>query len=235
MSIRDRIPGEQRLRLRQQIHRIKHPAWMGNLRRISPLSDEWGRERGLPIDRYYIERFLETNRADIRGDVLEVKDAAYTRRFGTAVTRADVLDIDARNSDATIVADLARAESIPDNCFDCFVLTQTLQFVDDLPAAVAHTHRILKPGGVLLATLPAISRVERAYADSDYWRFNPAICSRLFGQAFGPSQISVQTFGNVLSAIAFLTGMAKQELTAEELDAADPYYPVIVGVRAVKH
>ena len=35
-----------------------------------------GRDRGTPIDRHYIERFLDEHRADIRGRVLEVRDAA---------------------------------------------------------------------------------------------------------------------------------------------------------------
>ena len=62
---------------------------------------------GRPIDRHYIERFLETHRRDIRGRVLEVRDPAYTRRFGgDAVSIADVLDIDGRNGLANVVADL---------------------------------------------------------------------------------------------------------------------------------
>src|SRR5829696_9316780 len=67
---------------RQRLQRLLRPAWLGTLRRITPLSRRWGADRGTPIDRWYIERFLEAHRGDIHGRVLEVKDAGYARRFG---------------------------------------------------------------------------------------------------------------------------------------------------------
>ena len=42
---------------------------LGTIRRTTPLSDHWGRERGTPVDRYYIERFLAAERDVIRGRV----------------------------------------------------------------------------------------------------------------------------------------------------------------------
>jgi hypothetical protein len=56
----------------------------------------------------------------------------------------------------------------------------------------------------------------------------------LFGQAFGQDHVEVRTYGNVLVGIAFLTGMAQEELTRAELSARDPYFPLIIAVRAVK-
>jgi SAM-dependent methyltransferase len=134
----------------------------GSLRRIVPISREWGSDRGLPIDRYYIERFLRVHGADIRGHVMEIRDDAYTREFGgNRVTRTDVLHAVEGNPQATIVADLACADHIPSDTFDCVILTQTLQFIYDALAAVGTLHRILKPGGVLLATIPGISQSNR--------------------------------------------------------------------------
>src|SRR6188474_1081890 len=98
---------------RQWWQRLRRPAWMGTLRRVTPLSSEWGFERGTPVDRYYIERFLRRHSADIRGRVLEVKDSAYSEKFGTGVTQQDVLDINRDNPRATIIADLAAAEAVP--------------------------------------------------------------------------------------------------------------------------
>ena len=103
------------------------PLDFGDLRRTTPVSALWGQERGLPLDRRYICQFLERHRDDIRGCVLEVKDAGYTRMFGAEhVLRSDVLDVDAGNPDATVVADLTNASDIPSNTYDCFILTQTL-------------------------------------------------------------------------------------------------------------
>ena len=87
----------------------------GGLRRLEPVSREFGYDRGLPIDRYYIERFLETHRLDVTGRTLEIGDDEYTRRYGGGrATRRDVLHVHARNPAATIVGDLIHAPQIAD-------------------------------------------------------------------------------------------------------------------------
>jgi SAM-dependent methyltransferase len=221
-------------RVRHRIRRLRKPAYVDSLRRTTPLSDQWGYDRGNPVDRYYIESFLEEHRADIKGRSLEVMDLRYVDRFGSGVTRRDVLDVDASNRRATIVADLADATTIPDDSFDCIVLTQVLQLVFDVRAAIAHLERILKPGGVLLATVPGISRIGKREQATDLWRFTPVACRRLLGANFDPEEVEVRSYGNVLSANAFLTGIAAEELSRQELDTSDPSYPVIVAVRARK-
>ncbi|MBI2865279.1 MAG: methyltransferase domain-containing protein [Chloroflexi bacterium] len=230
----ERIPAEQRLRLRRRIARLRRPAWLGTLRRLTPLGADWGLDRGTPVDRYYIEQFLQQERQAIRGAVLEVKDRTYTQRFGAGVERSEILDIDPANPLATIVADLASANTLPSGRFDCFVLTQTLQLIPDIHAAIAHAYRLLRPGGVLLATLPGLCQVERAYAASDYWRLTPASCQLLFAEAFGEEHIAIRSYGNMLAAIAFLTGMASEELSQRELEFVDRLFPIVVAVRAEK-
>ena len=231
----DRLDSQQRKRLRQWRRRVTHPARMGTLRTTTPLSDRYGADRGTPVDRYYIERFMRENQASIRGRVLEIKEPLYTARFGTQVSQADVLDIDASNPKATIICDLAAADGVPANTFDCFVLTQTLQMIYDVRAAVSHAHRMLRPGGVFLVTVPVTSRViPGAGLQMDYWRFTLASCHRLFEDVFGAAHTQVQAHGNVLTSIAFLAGMAHEELSQAELDATDPYFPLLISVRAVK-
>lgn len=220
---------------RQRLRRLHYPAWLGSLRRTTPLSDAWGYDRGTPIDRYYIEQFLEQHRADIRGRVLEVKNSDYTKRYGNDIHRSDVLDLNPANIQATIVADLTKADAIASNQFDCFLLTQTLQFIYDVQSAVAHAHRMLRPGGVLLVTVPSITRIAPRYGlETDYWRFTAASCHALFDDLFGAEHVTISARGNVLAAVAFLAGVACEELSARELDEHDPYFPLIVTVRAVK-
>jgi hypothetical protein len=214
--------------------RLRRPARLGTLRRLSPLSERWGADRGRPIDRYYIEQFLHLHRDDIRGTVFEIKDRTYTERFGTAVDRSEVLDVDSENERATIVADLGRAGMSTDVEFDCAIVTQTLQYVYELDVAIRNLHSMLTSGGVLLATVPAVSMVVDADGLRDYWRLTEASCALLFSRAFGATNVTTASYGNVLASIAFLTGMAQEELRASELDTADPRFPVIVGVRAVK-
>ena len=167
--------------------------------------------------------------------VLEVKDAEYTRLYGSDVASSDVLDVDSSNPQATIVADLAAADTVPAHSYDCFILTQTLQFVYDTRAALGHASRILRPGGVLLATVPTVSRAIRKFEPiRDYWRFTPAACTQLFGDRFGQHRITVRAYGNILTSIAFLTGMAAEELSEKERERDDPDFPLLVTIRAVK-
>jgi SAM-dependent methyltransferase len=222
------------LRWRKRLARARRPAWLGTMRRLAPLSEHYGRERGTPVDRYYIEQFLADERDAISGRVLEVLNRDYTERFGTSVDRSDVLDIDAANAAASIVADLAAADAIPSATFDCFILTQTLQYVYDLDAAVAHIHRILRPGGTVLCSVPTVSRIGRRELDSEYWRLTAASCGRLFGDAFAGGEIRVRARGNVLAAVAFLMGMAAEELPTSKLEHDDPYFPVVITVSATK-
>ena len=173
--------------------------------------------------------------SDIRGRVLEIKSSAYTERFGRGVTARDVLDIDAANTGATLVADLAITESLPAEQFDCFILTQTLQLIYDVRAAIESAHRVLRPGGTLLVTVPCISRIIPRYGlEADYWRFTAASCRRLFGDVFGDANVNVEPLGNVAAAVAFLRGAAVEEVPARVLEARDPYFPVIITVRAVR-
>jgi SAM-dependent methyltransferase len=209
----------------------------GSLRRPQPISRVFGLDRGLPIDRYYIENFLGQYAEDIQGHVLEIGEDMYTRRFGDGrVVRSDVLHVQEGNPKATIVADLTCADSIWSDTFDCIIFTQTLQFIYDTRAAIRHLHRILKPGGVLLATFPGISQISRYDMDrwGDYWRFTTLSARRLFEEVFPPGNVTVQAYGNVLAAVAFLHGLAAEELRRQELDYRDPDYELAITVRGVK-
>lgn len=208
----------------------------GDLKRLTPVSRVFGFDRGTPVDRYYIERFLARNANDIRGRVLEVGDDSYTRRFGgERVTQRDVVHVSPEHPHATIIADLASADHIPSDSFDCIILTQTLHLIYDVGAAISTLHRILKPGGVLLITVPGISQIDHYdWAGSWYWSFTTHSARRLCEQAFFPEKIHVETHGNVLAATAFLQGIALEELRADELDFMDRDYQVTIAVRAVK-
>jgi peptidoglycan/xylan/chitin deacetylase (PgdA/CDA1 family) len=208
----------------------------GDLRRTHPVSQNWGYERGQPLDRYYIGRFLAACADDVRGRVLEIQEADLTARFGgDCVTSSDVLDVDPSNPKATVVADLRRAPVLASDSYDCVILTQTIHVIDDMRAVLAECVRILRPGGVLLATLPAASRVCLEYGPAgDFWRVTEAGARALFSGAFPPDRLDVRGYGNVLANVAFLEGLAVHELTPTELDVYDPYFPLIVGVRAVK-
>jgi SAM-dependent methyltransferase len=208
----------------------------GSLRRLTPIGPNFGFERGLPIDRYYIESFLARHKDDFAGRVLEVGDNSYTRKFGAdRVTKSDVLHVSENNPQATLVGDLSRADHIPSDIFDCIVLTQTLHLIFDVPSAIKTIYRILKPGGVLLTTFPGISQIANdEWGKTWYWSLTTLSAGRLFREVFPVANVSVEAHGNVLAAIAFLHGLAVAELDPRELDHRDPSYELLIAVRVVK-
>lgn len=217
---------------------LSRPIFFGSFHRLSPISRVFGYDRGSQsIARYYIDGFLNVHADDVHGHVLEIGDNAYTVRLGgKQVAQSDVLHVLPDNPAATIVADLTQADAIPSNTFDCIIMTQTLQCIYDVRAALRHVERILKAGGVLLVTMSGISQISRFDMDrwGEYWRFTTLSVQRLFEEFFPPDQLQIEAKGNVLSAIAFLHGLASTELRKEELDYHDPDYQVIITVRAVK-
>ena len=222
---------------------------MGSLRRLAPISREWGFDRGTPIDRYYIEDFLrryagESRYAlgDIKGHVLEVGGDPYTRTFGawgepeSPVERVDILHADESNPEATIIGDLVTSEDLPRDRFDCIICAQTLNLIYEMKPALQRLHSMLKPGGVLLATMPGISQTVRPDIDlwGDHWRFTTRSARQLFEEVFPAEGTRVEAYGNVLAAAGFLYGMAAEEFRTEELAVHDPQYQLLIAVRAVK-
>jgi hypothetical protein len=209
----------------------------GHLSSTTPVSRDFGWERGTPIDRYYVEHFLARYASDVRGRVLEIGDDAYSRRFGAdRIAHQDVLHVKPGHAGATLTGDLTVPGVLPDDAFDCIILTQTLHLVFDLDAAVARLHAALKPGGVLLLTVPGISQIDRfEWAEHWCWSFTPLAIRRLFGKGFADDALAVEAHGNVFAAIAYLTGAAVEEVDAAKLDVRDDAYPVVVTLRAIKH
>lgn len=209
----------------------------GSLRRLKPISPTWGSERGHPVDRYYITQFLTTHAGDIQGHVLEIGTDRYTRMFGgDQVTKIDVLHVAENHPDVTLIGDLTKVDHFPADTFDCIILTQTLQFIYDVPAAVRTVYHILKPGGVALVTVSGISKISRYDMDrwGHYWSFTTQSARRLFETFFPADHVQVEAHGNVLAAIAFLHGLASEELRRKELDYHDPDYQLLITIRAVK-
>ncbi len=221
----------------KRIKRLIQPAEFYLVRKNKkPISDCYGKDRGTPLDRYYIDKFICQNRKYVQGKCLEIKSATYIQKYGDDnVSSSDILDIDLKNQIANIHDDLRDIQSISSNTYDCIILTQVLQFVDDYKAAIRECYKILKPGGILLVTTPAISRIDcRAEVKNDFWRFTKAGMQYSFDKVFDKDNVVVNTMGSVLSGLAFWVGMAQEDLKASDLEYNDPNFPVIVTIKAKK-
>jgi SAM-dependent methyltransferase len=231
-SLRDRI---NRLRA---IHReavASKPKDLGDLRRTTPIST-WGAERGGSLPRAYIAEFLGQHEADIRGRVLEIASDRYASLFTVGVDRVDILDVDRSNEQATFIANFADAPEVPDNAFDCVLVTQVLSWIYDVQAGFRTAHRILAPDGVMLATTPGLARLAPFEKElfGEWWHFTAMSAKRVAGEIFGEGNVEVQTYGNVLAAAASLFGLGQDDITPAELAINDPAFEVVVAIRAVK-
>ncbi len=234
-QLRSRLPLRVRTAVRQRLARLDRPRW-GNLRRREPFSSYYGFDRGTPVDRFYIERFLADRAHDIRGAVLEVGHARYARAFpGSAPARVEIVDNDRSNPEVSILADLSEPHCLPAGRFDCFILTQTLQLVANPETALQNAWETLTSGGVLLISVPGITRSDPEHVDIDRWRFTTAGLETLLARTCRGGTEEVVGYGNLTSATAFLMGLAAEELDESDLNAADPYFTVSVCARVKKH
>ena len=210
-------------------------------RQLYPLDD--GRQRGTPIVRYYWARYLEKNRSDIRGSAVEIGTTTTIRHFGgDALTRADGLDLAAHSAEVTIIADLSRADHVPSDTYDCFVNQFTMHVIYDVEAALYHSIRILKPGGVLLINFSCVDYYFFNGLDMHtgaplfmYWWFTPIQVENLFRRiGLAESDYKIEIFGNLFARIAYQMNVAAEELTVRELEYVDVGHPLLIGARVTK-
>jgi SAM-dependent methyltransferase len=178
-----------------------------------------------------VEEFLREWSPDVRGNVFEIKSSRYPDRFGSGVAMLDVLDVDRGNSTATAVADLGEPCSLPASEYDRFLLIQTLQYIARPEVGLANAWRALRPGGVLLLTVPSTQIIDMWLPD--LWRFTPAGVATLVEHACSRAQAEVRGYRNALACSAFLLGLATQELRRDHREL-DPAFPVVTCARVHK-
>ena len=220
----------------KNIKKILRPVKWYNLRKTKPISDIFGLDRGTPIDRFYIEDFLYKNKSLIKGKCCEISENTYTKKFGTKNCISEILHHNNDNKKATIVGDLSKIETLPKNTIDCFILTQTLNFIYDYKKAILGVYHLLKEGGSVLVTSSGISQISEYDNErwGDFWRFTEIGLMKSFEEVFPKENIIIKSYGNVLSSISYLHGISSEELTEKELGYNDPNYPLLITLIAKK-
>jgi hypothetical protein len=184
------------------------------LRRLRPFSN--GASRGEAVVRKYWDRFLAEHRSDIRGLCLEVGSTATLRRYGgSALSRADGLDLTKHSQDITVVADLSRADQIPGSTYDCLVIPFTMHLIYDIEAALYHSVRLLKTGGVLLANFPCVDYYFARGLDMRtgttlhvFWWFTPILVENLMRRTgLRAEDYTMKVDGNLFARIAYQLNM----------------------------
>lgn len=103
----------------------------------------------------------------------------------------------------------------------------------DVDRVIREIARVLEPGGIVYTTLLSVAP-ELSSSPGNLWGFTHASAKYLFGKYFHLADMSVKTYGNVLSGRFLMEGKPASQLTLRELSAVDPHFPVVVGVVAIK-
>lgn len=194
-----------------------------------PLSDKFGFDRGMPIDRYYIEKFLEKNKALIQGNVLEIADPFYTKKFGSQNGVKSLVFSREAGPCVDFVGDLVAGWGVKENVADTFILTQTLPFIFDLNTAVRNATKMIRSGGHLLITVGGITPISRYDYDrwGHYWSFTDMSIREVLKSNETGFPI-IESYGNVKAACAFLYGLAAHEIKRSDLDYYDGNFQMLI-------
>ena len=219
--VKARVSPKTLVTLRILTRGLPRPRW-GNLRRVRPFSAHFGFDRGTPVDRYYLHAFLDQHRADITGRVLEIQLPGYTEKYGHDLTASHTVDVVTTfNPTPSYHVDLAHADGvIPDASYDCFLR--------DLEGCLRQARRVVRPGGVILASSGC--HIPLTPDTPDYWHLSGDGWREITSRVWPDCEVEVTQHGNCLAATAAMMGLAAEELTPAELDARDPRYPVQVTI-----
>lgn len=123
---------------------------------------------------------------DVGGGRRTLHDDAWPE--GTRRLRLDVVPL----HEPDVVADVVRLPFV-DATFDSVLLSQVLEHLPEPHAAVREIHRVLKPGGVLIGTVPFVFPI---HADPwDFHRYTAAALERIL-VPFGA--VEIEPYGNAL-------------------------------------
>ena len=129
----------------------------------------------LALIRANVRQFMQTSAAawgDKPGLLLDIapQDHEGARPYFSVSVAVETLDIDPA-AGATYCADLCRHNDQRPACrFDIVVCTEVLEHVLNPFAAISEIRRVLKPGGLLLASSPFNFRIHGPLPDC--WRFS---------------------------------------------------------------
>lgn len=200
-----------------------------------PVSRVFGSEMGQAVDRYYIEKFLESNAVYIKGTVLEVANNQYTRKYGGNKVDKSIIS-HVKGWGNTIICNFETGEGVVEESVDCVICTQTLQYIFDVPSAIKNIYKMLRKDGVALITVPGIKPL-CLYDSNNWgesWSFTSNSMEKLCSIVCKPDSYEVKQYGNVKAATAYLYGVCIEEIDKADLEYQDMQYPFLICAKIFK-
>jgi SAM-dependent methyltransferase len=201
----------------------------GDFKRQQPFCPQFGNLRGSPVDRYYLEKFIEEIRSEVKGITLEIGGNEANQEQYKFSNAKFYLTMDLQGEDLDIVGDAHDPQAVDEASLDTVVLFNVLEHCERPWQVVDNIYRWLKPDGQVFCMVPNAQRVHRV--PQDYWRIFPDALNSLFGR-FPRRKLYV--YGNPLTTLAAYYGIAAEEFSREELDYYHENYPVANCIHAHK-
>jgi SAM-dependent methyltransferase len=202
----------------------------GDFKKAVPICQAFGLTRGTPVDRYYLSKFIAEIRHQVVGNILEVGGTPKDKDFYqlNSGNSYQILNLEP-GPGIDIIGDVHDVSIVKANSFDSVVIFNVLEHCYAPWIAIENIYTWLKPGGKCFAMVPSAIRVHATPVD--YWRPLPDAFAWLF-RDFSWQKLYI--YGNPMTVIASYHGIAVEELTAAELDAFHPDYPVATCIVAEK-
>lgn len=205
--------------------------------KILPIGAPWGREA---IERVEIDHWLTKVANGTKGPTcLEWRTILYAHRF---FPRCSILyeflfdsntskwSIDHKNK--KIVGDVSFMKHVSSDVFDTIIATQVFEHVKRPEEAIKELHRILKPGGHLIWTVPSFSVLHGA--PFDFYRYTGPGVKHLFDIA-GFKIHDMAHAGDLFFTLTALMGYGPGDLLAEDFGKSDELFATQIHVHAIKN
>jgi SAM-dependent methyltransferase len=107
--------------------------------------------------------------------------APYKARLEERGVEVLTIDIENRSGDVDIIGDLQNMPAVASASVDAVICTEVLEHVPDPAAALGEIERVLRPGGVLVLSVPHLSPIHEA--PHDFYRYTCFGLSHLLSKA----------------------------------------------------
>lgn len=181
--------------------------------------------------RYYINEFLMLYRKHVKGICVEFSPPVYRDYLikNKRIKQYEVWNITAHEG-VTVVADLQDAKSVEDNRFDSIICTHVLSAIPHPEKAISEIRRVLKPGGLILCTVPCILQ-KYAPDPVDCWRFTIDSLKNLFRDF---KKTKYHSYGNAATVAGSPYYLMTSHFPDSIMSYNDPTCPSILAVAAWK-
>lgn len=141
------------------------------LRINKDLDDPEKRKYFSPLTYSYHLKIMPLLKGAAKGKLIDVGcgDMPYRKMLLKLVDKYESIDRERRVPEVDYEGDIQDMSILPDDAYDTAICLEVLEHVPDTGAALSELRRIIKPGGILIISVPHISRLhEEPY---DFYRF----------------------------------------------------------------